>query len=176
MSKLKTYNNINPYVINWIINFLSCRQQRVVVDGVVTSYLNINRGVPQGTVLCPILFSLMVNDITFVSPVNVLIKYADDITLSIPVKSTDYSEDLVNLVIANIKHWAQKNKMNKLNIIKTFEMVVKERTKKPLPVTIEGIRRKNELKLLGGTFNEDPCNWDTHFENVLEKGTSNCTF
>ena len=175
MSKLKTYNNINPYVINWIINFLSCRQQRVVVDGVVTSYLNINRGVPQGTVLCPILFSLMVNDITFVSPVNVLIKYADDITLSIPVKSTDYSEDLVNLEVANIKHWAQENKM-KLNIIKTFEMVVKGRTKKPLPVTIEGIGRKNELKLLGVTFNEDPCNWDTHFENVLEKGTSNCTF
>ena len=69
------------YVINWIINFLNGRQQRVVVDRVVTSYLNINRGVPQGTVLGPILFSLMVNDITPVSPTNVLIKYADDIPL-----------------------------------------------------------------------------------------------
>ena len=58
-NKFKTYN-INPYVVNWIFNFLSGRQQRVVVDGVVTSYLNINRGVPQGTVLSPILYSLMV--------------------------------------------------------------------------------------------------------------------
>ena len=114
-NKLKTYN-INPYVINWIINFLSGRQQRVVVDRVVTSYLNINRGVPQGTVLGLILFSLMVNDITSVSPTNVLIKYADNITLSIPVKSTDYSEDLINLEVANIKHWAQENKMKLNNI------------------------------------------------------------
>ena len=91
--------------------------------------------------------------------------------LCIPVKSTDYSDDLVNLEVANIKHWAQENKM-KLIIIKTFEKVVKGRTKKPLPVTIEGIGRKSELKLLGVTFNEDPCNWDTHFEQMLEKASS----
>ena len=54
---------INPYIINWTINFLTNRQQRVVVDGIVTNYLDINRGVPQGTVLGPILFSIMVNDI-----------------------------------------------------------------------------------------------------------------
>ena len=88
----------------------------------------------------------MVNDITSASPMNVLIKYADDITLSIPVNSIDYQEDLVNLEVANIKHWDQENKM-KLNIIKTFEMV-NGRTKKLLPVTIEGIGRKSELKLL----------------------------
>ena len=90
----------------------------------------------------------MVIDITSVSPRNVLIKHADDIILSIIVKSTDYSEELLNLEVANIKHWAQENKM-KLNIIKTFEMVVKGRTKKPLPVTIEVIKRNSELKLLG---------------------------
>ena len=46
-NKLKTYN-INPYVINWIVNFLSDRQQRAVIGGVVyiSSYLNINGGVP----------------------------------------------------------------------------------------------------------------------------------
>ena len=76
----------------------------------------------------------MVNDITSVSPGNVLIKYSDDITLSIPVKSTDYSKDLVSLEVANIKHWVQKNKV-KLNIMKTIEMGLKGRTKKSLPVT-----------------------------------------
>ena len=90
----------------------------------VSSYLNINRGEPQETVLGPILSSLMVIDITSVSPRNVLIKYADDISLSIIVKSTDYSEDVLNLEVANIKHWAQENKM-KLNFFKTLEMVVK---------------------------------------------------
>ena len=48
--KLKTLS-INPYIVNWIINFLSNRQQRVVVDGIITNYADINCGVPQGTVL-----------------------------------------------------------------------------------------------------------------------------
>ena len=52
-SKLKSLD-INPYVTNWIISFLQGRKQRVVVDGIVTDHLNINRGVPQGTVLGPI--------------------------------------------------------------------------------------------------------------------------
>ena len=58
--KLKRLS-VNPYIVNWIINFLSKRQQRVVVDGIITNYVDINRGVPQGTVLGPILFSIMVN-------------------------------------------------------------------------------------------------------------------
>ena len=56
----------------------------------------------------------MADDITSLSPANVLIKYADDVTFHIPVNSIDYSEDLVNLEVANIKHWAQKNKMKLL--------------------------------------------------------------
>ena len=38
--KLKSLS-INPYIINWIINFLSNRQQRVVVDGIITNYVDI---------------------------------------------------------------------------------------------------------------------------------------
>ena len=83
-SKLAPYD-INPYIKNWIISFLCDRRQRVVVDGLVTSFLNVNRGVPQGTVLGPLLFSIMVNDIKPVSPQTLLIKYADDITASVPV-------------------------------------------------------------------------------------------
>ena len=49
---------INPYIVNWMISLLGNRKQRAVVDGTVTNYLNINRVVPQGTVLSPILFQL----------------------------------------------------------------------------------------------------------------------
>ena len=50
--------NINPNVINWIVSFLSNRKQRVVVDGFVNEFASIIRGVPQGTVLGPILVNL----------------------------------------------------------------------------------------------------------------------
>ena len=37
---------------------------------------------------------------------------------------------------------------------------------------VDGIARKKELKLLGATFNEDPCNWDTQFEHMLGKANT----
>lgn len=87
--KLKTVN-INPYITNWIIRFLSNRRQRVVINGsgTETSYVDINKGVPQGTFFSPFLFSLMINDTTVKDPRNnLLIKFADDMTVSAPVKS-----------------------------------------------------------------------------------------
>ena len=46
------------------------------------------------------------------------------------------------------------------------------KTRIPLPESMDGIARKSELKLLGVTINEDPCNWDTQFENMLSKASS----
>ena len=60
--KLKNLE-INHYIHNWIVHFLKGRKQRVVVDGISTSYLSINTGIPQGTVIGPIIFSIMVNEI-----------------------------------------------------------------------------------------------------------------
>ena len=171
--KIVSYD-INPYIKNWIMSFLCGRQQRVVVDGVVTSFLNINRGVPQGTVLGPLLFSIMVNDIKPVIPQTLLIKYADDITASVPVTIGLIHTDSSHQEVANIKRWADDNLM-KLNMKKTFEMVVKGKTRMPLPESIDGIARKSELKLLGVTVNEDPCNWTLNSKICLAKRVLDCT-
>ena len=98
----------------------------------------------------------MVNNITSAnSSSNLLLKYADDITLSVPVRSgaVDQSQAEVN----NIQRWATENRMM-LNLKKTWEMILRGKTKKPLPEPLPDIKRKNELKLLGVTFNEHPCN------------------
>ena len=161
--------NINPYVINWIVSFLSNRKQRVVVDGFVTEFVSINRGVPQGTVLGPILFSIMVNDIRPVYPErNLLLKYADDLTLSVPVSA---HQDHSLIEVNSIQHWAVRNRM-KLNLTKTWEMVVHGRISKPLPPMVQGIERKSWLKLLGIIFQENPSDWDLHVDNLLRRASS----
>ena len=124
--KLKSYD-INPYIINWVISFLCNRQQRILVDGVVTKFLNINKGVPQGTVLGPVLFSIMVNDIKPVSSSSLLIKFADDITVSVPIRSSRGQIDPSHQEVCSIKLWAD-DKMT-LNFKKTFEMVVRGKTR-----------------------------------------------
>ena len=86
-SKLKQVN-INPYIINWLISFLDHRKQRVIVDGYSTEYVSINSSVPQGTVLGPVLFSIFINYIKAVNTdKNLLVKFADDITVSLPIES-----------------------------------------------------------------------------------------
>ena len=76
---------INPHLINWMINFLKNRYKRVCVDGIKTEYLPINCGVPQGTVLGPLLFSIMINDIKTALDSNLLFKIADDLNLGVKV-------------------------------------------------------------------------------------------
>ena len=89
-------------IINWIIDFLTSRYQRVFIDGIKTDYLPINRGVPQGKVLGPMLFSIMINDIRPVQAFNLIVKFADDINLGIMV--TDDS-DTSHMEANNIKIW-----------------------------------------------------------------------
>lgn len=166
--KLKT-TNLNPYTINWIISFLDNRKQRVVVDEVTTNYVSINRGVPQGTVLGPILFSLMVNDICVSDPRNnLMVKYADDITISAPVKK---GSDTAIAEVNNIERWAENNEMT-LNLTKTWEMIIHGKTTMPTPPLLPEIKRKKWLKLLGITFQENPCTWDVHIDSMLSKASS----
>ena len=142
------------------------RRQRVVVDGIVTEFVDINRGVPQGTVIGPFLFSLMVDDIKSLKPQdNLLIKFADDITVSAPVKM---GGDTAIVEVNNIDKWAMENRMS-LNLSKTWEMVMSRKTQRPLPSRIGEIERKEWLKLLGVSFQDDPNCWDIHVDNLLSK-------
>ena len=115
------------------------------MDGFVTEFVSINREVPQDAVLGPILFSIMVNDLRPVSPErNLLLKHADDLTLSVPVSA---HQDHSLIEVNSIQHWAVRNRV-KLNLTKTWEMVVHGRISKPLPPLAQGIERKSWLKLL----------------------------
>ena len=79
---------IKDEALNWIEAFLSNRKQKVIVNGSESSWAPILSGIPQGSILGPILFSLFVNDIP--GQVKSLISmFADDTKVSIPLSSAD---------------------------------------------------------------------------------------
>ena len=170
VSKLRDVD-INPYILNWLISFISNRKQWVVVDNIITEYIDITRGVPQGTVLHvgPILFSLMINDIKPVSPSSLFVKFADDITVSIPVRAG--GSNMAESEVSSIMEWAEKNQMT-LNLDKTWEMLLKSGSLKVPPAPLAIVECKTKLKLLGVTFKDDPVNWDSHIDHVLSKASS----
>ena len=114
--------NINPYIINWLIRFLDQRKQRVVVDGYRTKYVSINRGVPQGTVLGLVLFAIFIKEIKAVhTNKNILVKFADDITVSLPIEANVGLDEFETEVLSFIE-WSENNCM-KLNLTKTWELL-----------------------------------------------------
>ena len=81
LEKLRKYG-FNQRMINWILSFLSNRSQTVVVNGVKSAICKILSGVPQGTVLGPILFLLFINDLEAVVRNSKIGFFADDTRIS----------------------------------------------------------------------------------------------
>ena len=77
IQKLKSYN-IGGKLLKWLENFLSERYQQVIVQGISSESGKVISGVPQGTVLGPILFILYINDITEVIRNASVMIFADD--------------------------------------------------------------------------------------------------
>jgi hypothetical protein len=69
------------------------------------------------------------------------------------------------------RKWAEENRMD-LNLDKTWEMVLKGNSLKPLPDPLQFIEHKEWLKLLGVLFQNNPRNWDMHFKYILKKASS----
>ena len=81
--KLNKYG-IRGIVLSWIKSYLSNRQQFVSIDKVESSLLNIKCGVPQGSILGPLLFVIYINDIVNSSTVLAFVLFADDTNLYYP--------------------------------------------------------------------------------------------
>ena len=81
---------IDPYIIQWIRNYLTCRSQYVVVDGERSCMLPVVSGVPQGSVLVPLLFLVFINEVVVndqVSMDSFMSLFAEDIALYRCIKS-----------------------------------------------------------------------------------------
>lgn len=99
-------HNINGKVVQWISSWLSDRHQRVVVNGATSNWEPVTSGVPQGSVLGPILFLLYINDIDkSAGTLTTLKKFADDTKLGQVVNDTIGVQRLQNC-LDDLEDWA----------------------------------------------------------------------
>ena len=111
LSKLKEMYGIDGRFLKFIQNYLQGREQSVVIENCVSSSKPVLSGVPQGSILGPILFVLFINDLpSGLSPGTELALYADDTKIWRSIKS-DSEHQLLQNDINYLNDWATLNKM-----------------------------------------------------------------
>ena len=109
LKKLKYNFNIDGKMLNFIRAYLGGRKQRVVLNGSFSEWAVVNSGVPQGSILGPLLFVLFINDIVdCVQPGTHIKLYADDLKIW---KEIRCPSDTLQVDIDNLFNWSLANKI-----------------------------------------------------------------
>ena len=121
LKKLYAYG-IRGNTFKLLKSYLTNRTQFVVYDGLLSCTLPINSGVPQGSVLGPLLFIISMNGIGNVSDFLYTILYADDTSVLLNGKGYITLVKLLTLELDKLSVWLKANKLS-LNVQKTYYMV-----------------------------------------------------
>ena len=116
LSKLQSIG-IRGSLLDWFRDYLSNRTQKTVIKGEHSCKLPIPAGVPQGSVLGPLLFLIYINDIEYGIESNIKL-FADDTSLSLALEDPNTRVEVLNRDLARISHWGNKWKV-KFNANKT---------------------------------------------------------
>ena len=164
--------------LNWFKSYLSGRKQCTDFMGDVSNELDVKLGVPQGSILGPILFLIYVNDINKSCQDANFIKFADDTTILTSAPTLQGAADRMNEALSKVGLWFKKNKLN-LNPGKTRYMVFNCRTERTDIIHIEGKfiervwekGREKSFKLVGIKIDEG-LKWNHHIDHVAKKMNS----
>uniref|UniRef100_A0A452HPE5 Reverse transcriptase domain-containing protein n=1 Tax=Gopherus agassizii TaxID=38772 RepID=A0A452HPE5_9SAUR len=100
---------INMKIERWIRNWLKGRLQQIILKGELSGWKEVTSGIPQGSVLGPILFNLFITDLGTKSG-NVLIKFADDTKLG-GIANTEKDRDIIQEDLDDLVNWSNSNRM-----------------------------------------------------------------
>ena len=161
---------------NWIKSFLSGRSQKVVVDGEKSDSVPVTSGVPQGSVLGPILFLLYIDDMPQYTRHSQVRLFADDTIMYLTITTEQDCEKLQE-DLKRLEKWEEEWQMEfhpaKCNVLR----ITKKKTKVIFPYTLHAhvLEEVPSAKYLGVTISND-MNWQKHIDKTSSKANSKLGF
>ena len=174
LRKLASYG-IDHRALKWFDSYLSDRQQKCVVNGELSGARAVTCGVPQGSLIGPLLFLIYINDLPNCLSKALPRMYADDTSISIAASSLPELESALNTELTYLHEWLNVNKLS-LNIAKTELMLIRSRqrlsattTGHSLTVQIKGheIDRVPHTKSLGVHIDQN-LSWSKHVNETAK--------
>jgi hypothetical protein len=176
LHKLKGFG-IKGHTHAWIERFLMDRTQRVVVEGCHSDEAKVESGVPQGTVLGPILFLLYINDLPEYTESSNVRLFADDCVIYKQI-ATDRDNHLLQQDLKSLEKWENIWKMD-FNPSKCCTLNITRRRNKKLlnRYILKGTILQNEesVNYLGVTIRDD-LKWNSHINKIVGKANKSLGF
>ena len=158
---------IHENLVKWIASFISDRTVATRARGQVSSELPLHCGVPQGTVLGPLLFVIMVNEDW--DPANRIYKYVDDTTIVFSYKPGDTPP--IQETLLRVSEWTKVNNMQinpKKCAVLNYKFNMKPLTLPPLSIDDTRLNIVNSVNLLGAKLSDD-LKWTLNTQNIITK-------
>ena len=171
--KLQKYGIIGNS-LTWFKSYLTDRQQLVRTESNISQIKSVNIGVPQGTVLGPILFLLYVNDLPSIITDALLSMYADDSFLCSSAFSIKEACNKLNSCLIHVSNWFKENRLL-INTSKSHFMVIGTQSRikninETITITLneKPLDKITSTKLLGMIIDEN-LNFNQHIDFLIKK-------